>query len=218
VAELNKDAASNLIIQLAKVGHAYGKQRLFSGLSATFGPGLHAIIGANGSGKSTLMRLIAAQESPQRGSIIYQLNGAALETDNLFRHLTWAAPYIEPPDALSFLELWKTQSAFKQALNEPSCFGREIGLLETAWKKPLKSLSSGQKRRVCLALAFGFDARLLLLDEPTANLDASGVERFVFLRNEAIARGATVIVASNDPREYEGANTSLRLEVETSIA
>lgn len=202
-----------LHIQLDRVGHAYGKQRLFNGLNASFGPGLHAIIGANGSGKSTLMRIIAAQEAPLRGTISYTQNTHNLTPELLFHQLTWAAPYIEPPDALSFLELWKTQSAFKQALNEASVFGREVGLPENAWTKPLKSLSSGQKRRVCLALAFGFDVSLLMLDEPTANLDAGGVESFIALRDKAVVRGATVIVASNDPREYAGAKTTLRLQV-----
>jgi ABC-type Mn2+/Zn2+ transport system ATPase subunit len=67
--------------------------------------------------------------------------------------------------------------------------------------KPLRSLSGGQQQRVYLAHTLARQADLLLLDEPTAGLDAGANERYAELVREELARGAAVITATHDVRD-----------------
>ena len=63
---------------------------------------------------------------------------------------------------------------------------------------PLRALSGGQQQRVYLAQALAREADLLVLDEPTAGLDAGSVERYLQIVDEELARGAAVVVATHD--------------------
>ena len=66
---------------------------------------------------------------------------------------------------------------------------------------PLRSLSGGQQKHVCLAQVLARDADLLVLDEPTAGLDAAGKEVYAEALEKELARGASVVVATHDIRE-----------------
>ena len=71
----------------------------------------------------------------------------------------------------------------------------------TLHRKALRSLSGGQQQRVYLAHTLAREADLLLLDEPTAGLDAGASERYAELVREELARGAAVITATHDVRD-----------------
>ena len=78
----------------------------------------------------------------------------------------------------------------------------EILGLKNARNKTLKYFSSGMKQRVKLALAFCSNTLVLLLDEPTANLDQQGVNWYVTLIEKFTANRLTII-CSNQPHEYQ---------------
>jgi ABC-type Mn2+/Zn2+ transport system ATPase subunit len=75
-----------------------------------------------------------------------------------------------------------------------------LGISDLA-SKPLRSLSGGQQQRVYLAHTLAREADLLLLDEPTAGLDAGATEHYGELMREELARGAAVITATHDVRD-----------------
>jgi heme exporter protein A len=86
-----------------------------------------------------------------------------------------------------------------------------VGLSESSYsRKPLSSLSTGQRQRVKLAYATLHDPAVLFLDEPSSNLDADGVEVVARVVASQRSRGIA-IVASNDPRDLALADETLSL-------
>jgi ABC-type multidrug transport system ATPase subunit len=87
-----------------------------------------------------------------------------------------------------------------------------IAYLENALEKPVRNFSSGMKQRLKLALAILSDTSLLLLDEPTSNLDATAIAWYGDLLREHV-KDRTLLVASNR-QEAEYALCTARVEVE----
>ncbi|MEB3323622.1 MAG: ABC transporter ATP-binding protein [Synechococcaceae cyanobacterium] len=126
-------------------------------------PGLWMLVGSNGSGKSTLLRLIAGLLTPSEGRI--ESGGrAALVFQNPDHQLLLPSCgsdlQLGLPTGLATAE---RRARVEQAL-------RQVGL-EGMARRPIHTLSGGQKQRLAIAGALASDARLLLLDEPTALLD-----------------------------------------------
>ena len=85
----------------------------------------------------------------------------------------------------------------------------KIGLKNAA-KKQIRNFSSGMKQRLKLALAIFDQAPILLLDEPCSNLDQEGIQTYHQLM-QAYAMHKLIIVASNDPQEYQFCSQQLSL-------
>src|SRR5690606_8438251 len=136
----------------------------------------YAILGANGSGKSTLLQVISGSLSPSEGNIIYRNQEQPVDPEQIFQQLSLAAPYLEFIVELTLTELISFHFKFKPFLAGYDAV-KIIELLgfEKSKNKLLKYFSSGMKQRVKLALAFCSDTPVLLLDEPTSNLDTEGI-------------------------------------------
>ncbi len=118
-----------------------------------------------------------------------------------------AAPYLETIEEMTAIEFFRFHQAFKPllpALTIPQILER-IGLKEAA-DKQIRYYSSGMKQRIKLGQALFSDTPVLLLDEPTTNLDTSGIVLYHELIREYCAE-RLVIVSSNDPLEYSFCNT-----------
>jgi ABC-type multidrug transport system ATPase subunit len=190
-------------ICLEAIGKRYQRYWVFRGVNYDFAVGSHtAILGQNGSGKSTLLRIIAGMQPPSTGKIIWNKAGTAIEQATLFRSVSFCAPGMELPEELTLEEVMEFHFSFKQPQQGFSIQAiiEKIGLAKTA-KKPIGDYSSGMKQRVKLAQAIFSDTPLLLLDEPCTNLDEAGVAQYLEWIGQC-AQGRTVVVASNDPREY----------------
>jgi len=149
------------------------------------------------------MRVLSGHLSLSRGEIRFEEQGRVLEVDAVYRRVSMAAPYIELIEELSLGELLRFHERlrpFRENLDATRLV--ELLHLRTARHKPLRQYSSGMKQRVRLALAICTDASLLLLDEPTTNLDAEGVRWFADLL-EAHSAERTVIVASNVEQDLQ---------------
>lgn len=162
----------------------------------------YAITGPNGSGKSTLMRMISGHLTPSKGKIDFFLNEQPLPVDTVFRHLSYAAPYIELIEEFTLAEAIRFHLQFKTL--RPGLTSEElIDLLAfpRARNKPVRYFSSGMKQRLKLALAIATESSLLLLDEPTTNLDRQGIQWYLDLIGR-FGADRLIVVASNVEEDY----------------
>lgn len=185
-------------VLLSGIAKSFGREIVFQGVNFTLASGSRtAILGPNGSGKSTLLQVIGGALVPTEGTIEHRLNGQAVQTDEIYRYVSIAAPYLGLYEELSLRQTIEFHTRFK--LLRANIAAQEvagIAYLETALDKPLLHFSSGMKQRLKLALAILSDTPLLLLDEPASNLDAQAIEWYQKLLAEHLG-ARTLVVASN---------------------
>jgi ABC-type multidrug transport system ATPase subunit len=199
-------------LKIDNLGKKFQYEWIFRNLSYQFEAGQsYTIIGANGSGKSTLLQVIAGILSPSHGNITYQADNQIISPEKWFRHLAFASPYLELVEEFTLLELVKFHTQFKPFKNQLkiSEFIEILGL-EKSRHKPLKYFSSGMKQRVKLGLAFYSDTSILLLDEPTSNLDTQGIDWYKREIEQNIAN-RVVIICSNQAYEYDFCDNLLNI-------
>jgi ABC-type multidrug transport system ATPase subunit len=202
-----------LTIQVQKAAKRFHYEWIFKNLDLELSSGDSlAITGGNGSGKSTLLKCLSGAIPLTQGSITYRTEGDIISEDQWFRSLAIATPYMELPEEFTLLEAIGFHFQFKKP------FGHTIpqelvGLLglEKHQHKALAQFSSGMKQRVKLGLAIFSEAPLLLLDEPTSNLDKQGIAWYLDTIDRC-AKDRIVIVCSNEPREYAFCQNKICLE------
>lgn len=173
----------------------------------------YAFTGPNGSGKSTLLLVLSGLLPFSTGSIYYyNAENKAINSDTIFRYLSLAAPYTELIEEFTLVELLKFHFQFKKmapGYNIPKIISSLS--LEKARHKYVRQFSSGMKQRLKLGLAFYSQSQLLLLDEPSSNLDAKGV---AWYKEEVMKAGKDklLIICSNQPHEYDFCRNILNLE------
>jgi ABC-type multidrug transport system ATPase subunit len=193
-----------ITISLEDIGRRFNRDWIFKNISYTFNSGnSYAILGSNGSGKSTLLQILNGSLGPSKGKITYQLNGKVIPTEAIYEHLSLAAPYLELIEDFSLNEMIDFHFQFKPLL--PGISKQDVIALlnlNTNANKLIKYFSSGMKQRLKLALAFCSDTPILMLDEPTSNLDTQGIEWYRDLVQQFAANRLT-IVCSNQLHEYD---------------
>ena len=192
-----------MLIELTGLGKRFQRDWIFRGLTRAFRPGsATAVLGPNGAGKSTLLNTISGQLLPTEGELTYTLAGRPVAVEDLPQHLAYAAPYLELLEELTLLELLQFHTQFKP-LRPGVSLDKLIGLmyLEKSRQQLVREFSSGMKQRLKLALALYANVPLLLLDEPTTNLDATGVAWFQE-HTAATRAGRTLLLSSNVAAEY----------------
>lgn len=199
-------------ITLSDIGKRYNSEWIFRHINYHFISGeKYVLLGSNGSGKSTLLQIIAGNYLPSAGTIEYQYKQTNISSEQIFKQLTIVAPYLELFEEFSFVELIELQQKFKPfqiSIQEIL----EVSELSHAKNKAIKYFSSGMKQRAKITLAVLADVPLLLLDEPTSNLDHKAIQWYDKLINQ-FALHKTIIVASNKQEvEYSFCNNYLNIE------
>jgi len=190
-------------IILQNIGRRFNRDWIFRNIDYEFVLGeSYAILGPNGSGKSTLLSVLNGSLSPSAGTISYLAGDTIVEATDVFSHLSLAAPYLEVIEDFTLAEMIDFHFKFKTRKNG---MDKEaiINLLDmqASKNKQIRFFSSGMKQRLKLALAFCSDTPLLMLDEPTSNLDTQGVVWYLSLVQQFAAERLT-IVCSNQQHEY----------------
>lgn len=189
-------------ITLNNVGKRFNREWIFRHVDYTFSGGKkYAITGSNGSGKSTLLQVIAGSLSHNEGKVHFTVQQQAIEDEQHFQHISIAAPYVELIEEMTAGEFLSFHKQFK-LLAIPDKEILEIAGLQKAVNKQIRYYSSGMKQRLKLAQAFFCNSPVLLLDEPTTNLDAEGILLYQQLIQNYTAK-KLVIISSNDLQEYE---------------
>lgn len=193
------------MIVLENIGKRFRYDWIFKNINFAFQDNSsYAILGPNGSGKSTLMKILSGHLTPSVGSINFQVNDKKSNIDDIFRQISYAAPYIDLIEEFTLKEIIEFHARFKpitSGLKSKDLI--DILALNKSADKEIRYFSSGMKQRVKLALAICCETPILLLDEPTTNLDAQGVKWYQDLISEfTINNTRTVIVASNIEHDY----------------
>jgi ATP-binding cassette subfamily C protein len=185
------------------------------------------VIGPTGAGKSTLLRLMAGLERPSGGTI--RLDNAALhdwEPDQLGQFVGYLpqdvqllggtvaeaiAGFDERARDEDIVAAAMLAQAHEMILSLPAGYQTEIG-------RDGNKLSGGQRQRIGLARAFFGNRKLILLDEPNANLDPDGEHALCSAIELAKARGATVVIVTHRPQLLTIADTALLLRDGAQLA
>ncbi len=206
-------------VELSGLSHWFGRRRVFAGVNVCVEAGQVCVIsGANGSGKSTLLRIVAGLLPPTEGSVSVQVDGQALDAVARRRYLGYVAPdltlYRELTGAENmivfgrFLGLKFSRDDLIARLTEVGLRGRGRDLVST--------YSSGMRQRLKYAFALLGRPPILLLDEPTANLDEAGIAivEGIIAAQRTRPGGGLTILATNEPREVTWGDMLVRLEPE----
>jgi ATP-binding cassette subfamily F protein uup len=184
------DRSGKLVFECENLHMAFGDKTIFKGLELLITRGDRlALIGANGTGKSTLIKLIMDQQQPTSGKM-----RAGVNLD--------IAYFDQHRDALDLnLTVQDTVAEGKQEVTVNGVTRHVLGYLQDFLfspkraRTPVRALSGGEKNRLLLARLFLRPSNLLILDEPTNDLDIETLE----LLEEVVANYAgTVILVSHD--------------------
>lgn len=189
-------------ITLDNVGRRFNQEWIFRNLSYSFdSSGNYAVLGPNGSGKSTLLSVLLGSLSLSEGNIYYK-EESELSSDAVYSKMSLAAPYLDLIEEFTLQETIDFHFQFKKPhpLVDKKSILDLLGLGK-AQDKALKYFSSGMKQRTKLVLACCADTPVLILDEPTSNLDNQGVDWYHDLI-EKFTADRLVIIGSNQQHEY----------------
>lgn len=194
------------------------------GLSFSIGPGAFAaFVGPSGSGKSTLLNLIGCLDRPSSGSLkVYDTEVGQLSRNAAaaFRgeHLGFVFQDFNLVPVLSCYE--NVEYPLLMVRGWPEAKRRErvmrmleaVGMAEQAHKRP-DQISGGQKQRIAVARALVGEPKLVLADEPTANLDHDTAYRIINLMKQMRSDfGTSFVFSTHDPKIMQEAELTFILE------
>jgi putative ABC transport system ATP-binding protein len=209
------------VTRVYKIGEV--KTRALKGVSLTIEDGeFTSLVGPSGSGKTTLLQLIGCLDQPTTGKVVI----AGRETTNLNRNKRADLRKETIGFVFQFFALIPTLSAYENVempllLNGRSAAERKervtellaaVGMSDRAGNRP-DQLSGGQQQRVAVARALATDPKLILADEPTANLDTENGEQVMEIMKKLNREtGTTFVFATHDPRVIKYATRVVTLQ------
>lgn len=201
-------------IKLTDIGKRYNYEWIFRNVNHEFTVGNnYVILGANGSGKSTLLQLISGSLLSSEGTISYHITNKNVAEEDIYKHVSIATPYLELYEEFTLNEAIDFQEKFKTFSNNLITKQIvELLELEKSADKQLKYFSSGMKQRVRLALAILSKTPLLLLDEPTSNLDKKAIEWYQNLILQYSNNRLIIVCSNQQEQEYLFCNKQLNIE------
>lgn len=199
-------------IETHDLGKRFAKEWIFRSVSLQLQAGQKvALTGGNGSGKTTLLKTLSGMIPRSEGMLCYtDAQGRPIPEGDWWRHLCWSGPYTELIEEMTLLEFLSFYTRFKPLQLPHRELVAEMGL-ERAAHKLLRDYSSGMKQKVKLGLCFWGEEPLLLLDEPTSNLDHRNTDWYL-QQVEKPMPGRLLLLASNQPLEYACCGQVLQLE------
>ena len=185
--------SGTLVCEAKKISFAYDERPIVSDFSTTILRGDRVgIVGPNGAGKTTLLKLLLGQLTPQQGSIRTGTNLRIAFFDQLRDQLDPERPILEQiNEGSDFVEI---DGKKRHVIG----YLQDFLFTPDRLRLPVKVLSGGERHRLLLAKLFTQPANLLVLDEPTNDLDLETLE---LLEERLAAFGGTVLIVSHD-REF----------------
>ena len=192
------------LIQLEGLGKKYQNKWIFKHLDFKFEKDTsYAIQGPNGSGKSTLLKILSGFLSPSRGEISFNNGEQKISKDDVFKQVSFAAPYINLLDRLSLEENIELLLKFRNLQKGMKLQDLvDICNLKKTKNKEIRYFSSGMMQRLKLAISICSDTNILLLDEPGTNLDVEGIQWYRTLMSK-FSKERITIIASNAKEDFD---------------
>ena len=173
------------LISVVNLSKAFNKQKVLKEVSIDFNEGERiSLSGPNGAGKTTLIRCILGQYTYEGELNVLGLNPQKNHED-IMKEVGFV-PQIPPPLKMTVKEMF---SFFSKLTNTPTDnflkISSDLGLMvQDNFNKPFLKLSGGMKQKLLVAFALGRNPKILLMDEPSANLDPKAREVFFnYLKN-----------------------------------
>jgi len=191
---------SNYFLKAESISKNFGRRLIFRNINFLFSTsGVYGISGPNGSGKSTLIKIISGINSPTSGKIIHSYDDKEIISERLHNFIGFVSPYLVLYEEFS---AWENLNYFAKIRDVP--FDKEkIELLLNDFllydrrDDLVKTYSSGMKQRMKFIFSLMHSPKLILLDEPTSNLDDEG-KATVYKIVEREGKNNIVIIASNE--------------------
>lgn len=190
-----------ILLKAINLSRKFDRRPIFKDVNFELRPGsATAITGRNGSGKSTLIKIIANLLIQSSGTIDLYDGSTKIKKESVYRYMGFVSPYLNLYDEFSGYENLKIISDIRgsghgnidNVLKRVGLYNRRDDLL--------KIYSSGMKQRLKIAFAILHDPQILLLDEPTSNLDLEGISVVDDIANE-YKKDRILIIATNDAHE-----------------
>ena len=202
-------------LETMRLGHRFGRRVLFRKMALRVDGGdVLAVTGANGSGKSTLLKILAGVLRSTAGTVTLHVDGKRVPREDHPLRVGCISPYVNLYDDLTArenLEFVARVRGLSQADGEISKVLETVRLAPRAHER-VYTFSSGMKQRIKIAVAILPSPPVLILDEPSANLDSHGQALCANVVADAKARGSVVVIASNVAEDYSGADTVICVE------
>lgn len=201
-------------IQLKEVGKSFKKSKVLSDVNIVIEEGdIFGIIGQSGSGKTTLLNIISGFLEPSEGEVVY-FSKVDHQPKNLNKHFSKIKKHIGfTPQHTSFypkltihenlLHFGKMYGADKSVLETNAQGLLEFTGLKNHQHKLAEQLSGGMKKRLDISCSLIHKPKLLILDEPTADLDPLTQEEIIDLIKAVNQQGVTVVIASHHLESLE---------------
>lgn len=199
------------MMEIKGVHYCYdNKRKVLKGVSADLEAGkMYAILGPSGSGKTTLLSLLGGLDSPVEGQILFE--GQDLETIGLSAHRKDNVAFIfQSYNLIDYLTPKENVALTSKMPPQPIL--KRVGLTEEESRRNVLKLSGGQQQRVAIARALASEAKVLLADEPTGNLDEdTAAEIIELLKRTAHESGKCVIVVTHSKQLADEADEVLEI-------
>jgi len=174
--------------------------------------GITALVGASGSGKSTFLRAIAGLDRPSAGELtVDDLELRTASAAELRRHRATTATYVGQKAADNFIPHLTLAQHAHDSPGEATTLLERVGLAQRLGSRPAQ-LSGGEQARAAFALALARNTSLVVIDEPTAELDRDSAAPLLEAIRAHAHDGAAFIIATHDPDVTAIADTVLRLD------
>lgn len=188
-------------LHLDSIDKTYGKIKALDSVTLDFEPSqIMAILGINGSGKTTLLRILAGLEDPSKGEILHDARKTTSHELRQIATLVFQKTVMFNTTVYGNVKLglairgFRSEEIERRVSEALACVG-----LEDFGKRKAKKLSGGEQQRVALARAFVLGPKVLLLDEPTANLDpANAVILENAIRSIRSKEACSIILATHN--------------------
>jgi Cu-processing system ATP-binding protein len=199
-----------MMIKFENINKSFGKLEVLQNISLNLEMGQSvAILGPNGSGKTTLIKSLLGMVIPDSGQILF--DGKNIKNEFAYRSEIGYMPQIgNYPPNLKIAQLIDMMKDIRKGKKEGIVIDEEIielFKLKEMYQKPLGTLSGGTKQKVSAALAFLFDPKVLILDEPTAGLDPLASELLKSKILEEKRKGKLIIITSHIMADLEELST-----------
>lgn len=188
------------------VEFSYNSHPILDGVNLSIGPGQFvSIVGPNGSGKSTLLRCLDRILKPRKGTILIDKQDIRYFTGLELAQAIGYVPQQETGNlSLSVFDMilmgrkpYGQWGPGPEDLRKTAAIIQRLGLKDLA-SRGIDTLSGGQRQKVSIGRALAQEASIILLDEPTANLDLKHQLEVLDLLKEEVGQGRTVLVAIHD--------------------